>query len=124
MALLADQVQSIFHAVDILMFAVRNSSSDTYFRHFETGLEQLEVGVSAALETLSKSIVAGALFTEWPDLLAIVALLDRQAAEARKAGATMNYPLDEILRFYFLLLSSQKLADELGLVRSLHANTN
>ncbi len=129
LALLADQVQRIFHAVDILVFAVRDSSSDTYFRHFETGLEQLEDGVSAALETLSKSIAAGELFPEWPDLPAIVASLDQQAAEARKTGATMNYPLDEILRFYFLLLSSQKLADELGLVHSrlaarLPANTN
>ena len=30
----------------------------------------------------------------------------------------MNYPLDEILRFYFLLLSSRNLAGELELVRS------
>jgi uncharacterized membrane protein YccC len=121
LALLVDQVRRIFHAVEILVFAVRDCSSDTYFRNFESGLEQLEDGVCAALETLSKTIAAGKLWPEWPDLPAIVASLDRQAAEARKAGVTMNYPLDEILRFYFLLLSSQKLVDELELVHSLLA---
>jgi uncharacterized membrane protein YccC len=121
LALLAEQVRRIHHAVEILVFAVRDCSSDTYFRNFESGLEQLEDGVSAELETLSKSIAAGKLFPEWPDLPAIVASLDQQAAEARKAGATMSYPLDEILRFYFLLLSSQKLVEELELVHSLLA---
>ncbi len=121
LALLVDQVRRIFHAVEILVFAVRDCSSDTYFRNFETGLEQLEDRVSTGLEALSKSIAAGKLFPEWPDLPAIVASLDQQAAEARKAGVTMNYPLDEILRFYFLLLSSQKLVDELELVHAMLA---
>jgi uncharacterized membrane protein YccC len=122
LALLADQVRRIYHAVEILVFAVRDCSSDTYFRNFESGLEQLEDGVSAALETLSKSIAAGKLFPEWPALPAVVASLEHQAAEARKAGVTMNYPLDEILRFYFLLLSSQKLVEDLELVHSLLAS--
>jgi uncharacterized membrane protein YccC len=121
LALLADQVHRIFHAVETLEFAVRDCSSDTYFRNFQSGLDRLEAGICAALETLSKSIAAGKLSPEWPDLPAIVASLDEQAAEARKAGATMNYPLDEILRFYFLLLSSRKLVDELELVHSLAA---
>jgi hypothetical protein len=30
----------------------------------------------------------------------------------------MNYPLDEILRFYFLLLTSRSLIDELEMARS------
>ena len=33
----------------------------------------------------------------------------------------MNYPLDEILRFYFLLLTSRNLIDELERVRALAA---
>ncbi len=121
LALLADQVHRIFHAAETVEFAVRDCSSDTYFRNFHVGLDQLEDGICAALETLSKSIAAGKLSPEWPDLPAIVASLDERAAEARKARATMNYPLDEILRFYFLLLSSRKLIDELELVHSLAA---
>jgi len=119
LALLSDRVQRIFDAAEPLEFAVRDCSSDSYFRKFQSGLEQLEDGVSAALETLSKSIAAGKLSPEWPNLPSIVDSLDEQAAEARKAGATMNYPLDEILRFYFLLLSSRKLVDELELLHSL-----
>jgi hypothetical protein len=114
-------VQRIFQAVETLEFAVRDCSSDSYFRNFEGGLEQLEDGTSAALETLSKSVAAEKLAPEWPALPAIVASLDEHAAEARKAGATINYPLDEILRFYFLLLSSRKLVDELEWVHSLLA---
>jgi uncharacterized membrane protein YccC len=118
LASLVDQVQRIFHATETLEFAVRDSSSDAYFRNFQTGLEQLENGVAAALETLSKSIAEGKLDAPWPDLSAIIASLDEQAGQARKSGATMNYPLDEILRFYFLLLTSRNLIDELEMVHS------
>jgi uncharacterized membrane protein YccC len=119
LALLVHQVERIFHAVESLEFAVRDSASDTYGRKFQNGLDQLEDGVGSALETLSKSFAAGELYPEWPDLPAIIASIDEQAAEARKAGATMHYPLDEILRFYFLLLTSRNLIDELELVHRL-----
>ena len=49
------------------------------------------------------------------------ASLDDQAAQAREAGANMNYSLDEILRFYSLLLSSRNLAGELELAHPLAA---
>ncbi len=118
LTLLAAQVQRIFRATETLEFAVRDSSSDAYFRNFQTGLEQLENGVTAALETLSKSIAVGKPSAPWPDLPAMIAALDEQAAQARKSGASMNYPLDEILRFYFLLLTSRNLIDELEMVHS------
>jgi len=121
LALLAQQVERIFRALDTLDLAVRDSSSDTYFHSFQNGLDQLADGVSAALETLSRSIAAGNPDAEWPDLPAIIGSLDAQAAKARKAGATIQYPLDEILRFYFLLLTSRDLIGELELVRSLAA---
>jgi hypothetical protein len=37
----------------------------------------------------------------------------------RKSGAAVNHPLDEILRFYSLLLGSRNLAQELELGRAL-----
>jgi hypothetical protein len=119
LALLAQQVERIFRAVETLEFAVRDSSSDVYFRNFDDGLEQLEDGVSRTLETLSKSIAAGWLYPKWPDLGAIIASLDEEAAQARNAGATMDFALDEILRFYYLLLSSRNLAGELAGTREL-----
>jgi uncharacterized membrane protein YccC len=118
LALLANQVERIFQAVDSLELAIRDSSSDTYFRSFETVLERLEAGVSAALDSLSKSIATGKLHPEWPDLGSMIDTLDEQAAQARKLGATMNHPLDEVLRFYFLLLSSRNLIGELQLLRN------
>ncbi len=111
LAVLAHQVNRIFHAVDTLEFA--NSASDTYFRNFEIALDDVEEGISRALDALSKSIAAGKLYPEWPDLEAMTSKLDEQAAQAREAGSTMNYPLDEILRFYSLLLSSRNLFGEL-----------
>jgi uncharacterized membrane protein YccC len=118
LALLAIQVERIFHSIEALEFAIHDSAADTYFRNFETALEQLEDGISTALIALSKSIAAGKLYPEWPDLNALIASLDAQAAQARQAGATMNYPLDEILRFYSLLLSSRNLTGELELARA------
>jgi len=121
LALLVHQVERIFRAVETLEFAVRDSSSDTYFLNFQTGLEQLEDGVFTALERLSKSIAAGKLYPEWPDLPGIIGSIDEHAAQARKSGVTIKYALDEILRFYYLLLSSRNLTGELELVRALAA---
>lgn len=115
LAWLANQVDRIVRAVETLEFAVRDSSLDSYYRGFETELDPLEHGVCAALASLSKSIAAWKLYAEWPKLTEIVESIDDQAAQARKAGATMNYPLDEILRFYSLLLSSRNLTSELEL---------
>jgi uncharacterized membrane protein YccC len=122
LAMLVHQVERIFHAVDSLEFAIRDGSSDTYFRNFETGLEHLDAGVSAAFDSLSKGIAAGKPYSDWPDLSRMIASLDEQAAQARKTGATINYSLDEILRFYSLLLSSRNLAEELKLLHSFAAS--
>jgi uncharacterized membrane protein YgaE (UPF0421/DUF939 family) len=122
LALLAQQVERVYRAVETLDFAARGNSSDTYYHNFQAGLDQLENAVSAALGNLSKSIATGKLDPDWPDLPAIIAALDEQAAEARKAGATLPYPLDEILRFYFLLLTSRNLIGELELMRSFGAS--
>jgi len=122
LALLAQQVERLYRAVETLDFAARGNSTDTYYHNFQAGLDQLENAVSAALGNLSKSIAAGKLDPDWPDLPAIIASLDEQAAEARKAGATMPYPLDEILRFYFLLLTSRNLIGELELMRTFGAS--
>ncbi len=121
LALLAHQVERLFRAVETMEFAVRDSSSDTYFRNFEGELKQLEEGVSAALDALSKSIAAGKLYPEWPDLPGMIAALDQRASQAREAGASMNYSLDEILRFYSLLLGSRNLAGELELLHAFAA---
>jgi uncharacterized membrane protein YccC len=122
LALLVHQVERIFHAVDTLDFAVRDSSSsDTYALGFQTGLDQLEDGIATAIQILATSFAAGRLDTEWPAMPAIIASLDERAAQSRAAGITISYPLEEILRFYFLLLTSRNLIDELELVHSLAA---
>jgi uncharacterized membrane protein YccC len=119
LALLVHQTERIYHSVETLEFAARDSASDTYHQQFQTGIRQLEDGVSMALTTLARSFAAGAIGPEWPDFPPIIASLDEEAARARSAGATMKFPLDEILRFYFLLLTSRNLIDELELVHSL-----
>jgi uncharacterized membrane protein YccC len=118
LALLVIQVERIFHSIGTLEFDVRDSAADTYFRNFETGLARFEADVSDGLDALSKSIAAGKPYPDWPDLPATIASLEEQAAQARRPGATMNYPLDEILRFYSLLLSSRNLTGELELARA------
>ncbi len=122
LALLASQVERIFHAVESLEFAVRDSASDTYSRRFDAGLDRLRDAISLALDLLSKSIAEGELYGEWPGPLAAISALDEQAAHARKAAATHHYPLDEILRFYFLLLTSRNLIDELEMAHAFIAS--
>lgn len=119
LALLVRQVERIFHAVETLEFAVRDSAADTYARNFESGIEQLENGVARALETLGKSIGASKASTEWPDLGGIFGSLDDRASQSRKTGASIHYPLDEILRFYFLLFTCRNLIDEMESVHAL-----
>ena len=119
LALLVQQVDRVFRAVEALESAVRDSSTDTYFRSFDHDLEQLENGIASALASLSGGIATGTAGAPGPDLGAIVSSLESQAAAERTAGATMNYSLDEILRFYYLLLSSRNLAGEVELMRSL-----
>lgn len=121
LALLTDQVERIFRAVETLEFAVRDSSVDSYYRTFEAGLLQLEGSTSGALVLLSKSIAMWKIQAEWPDLKEAFESLDQQAAQARKEGATMHYALDEILRFYSLLLSSRNLISELELMHAVLA---
>jgi uncharacterized membrane protein YgaE (UPF0421/DUF939 family) len=114
LALLVNQVERIFATVETLEFAIPAGQPDAYSQNFEPGLEQLEAAVLRALDALSKRI-GGQSAAGWPDVAAVVSALDDQAEDARKAGVTQQYPLDEVLRFYFLLLSSRNLARELEL---------
>jgi len=134
LAMRVRQVERVFRAVELLEFAVRDGSPDAYlrndepyFRNFNAGLEQLEEGLAGTLQMLSESVASesaasGKLLHGWPNVNAAIASLEEQAAQARKAGATARYPLDEILRFYYLLLSSRNLAGEVELLCELVAD--
>jgi len=119
LALLVNHVERISYCIETLEFAVRDSEADTYFRNFEAGHAHLEAALSQALDSLAKSIRERKPAVEWPDLPAAVSSLEVQAARAREAGAGHGHSLDEILRFYSLLISSRNLALELELARSL-----
>jgi uncharacterized membrane protein YccC len=119
LALLANHVERIFHDIETLEFAVQDSEADTYARKFESGREHLEAAIVQALGSLAKSIREGKPTADWTDLSAAVSSLEAQAARAREAGAGQGYSLDEILRFYSLLISSRILAQELELAWSL-----
>jgi uncharacterized membrane protein YccC len=119
LALLVQQVERIFHALETLEFALRDGNVDAYFRNFEPAVARLEAGVSSALDSLSKKTAARESDSQWPDLASSVSTLDDQAAVARRAGATQKYPLDDVLRFYFMLLSSRNLVQELEVAHSL-----
>jgi uncharacterized membrane protein YccC len=119
LALLAAQVERIRQAVETLELAVRDGAQDTYLRSFEAELEQMHTRIAAAFGSLADSIRAGKPDPQWPHLMAAISALDNKAALARKSGAAASYPLDEILRFYSLLLSSRNLAQELELARDL-----
>ncbi len=119
LALLAAQVERIRQAVETLELAVRDGALDTYLRRFDAELEQMHTSIAAAFGSLADSIRAGQPDPQWPHLMAVISALDNKAALARTSGAAASYPLDEILRFYSLLLSSRNLAQELELARDL-----
>lgn len=121
LVLLADQAERIFQAVETLEFAVRGGASDTYFRQFDAGLKQLQEAISRTLDSLAKSFTTRQLDGSVPNLVAMLSSIDDQAARAREAGATQRYPLDDVLRFYFLLTSSRNLVVELDRARALLA---
>lgn len=115
LVLQSNQAERIFQAVETLEFAVRGAASDSYFQKFAPGIEQMETGISQALESLAQSFATKKPDAIPHDLLPGISTLDEQAAHARQAGETLQYPLDEVLRFYFLLLTSRNLARELEL---------
>lgn len=119
LALLAHQAERVFGAVESLEFAVRDSSTDSYFRRFDPDIGELQDRVSGAFQALSKKAADPNAKAEWPELEPWIGKLDDEAAQARKAGQTIAYPLDEILRYYSLLLSSRNLIAELEVARSL-----
>jgi uncharacterized membrane protein YccC len=119
LALLAAQVERIRQAVQTLELALRDGAADTYHRRFDAELEQVHTSITAAFVAIANGIRTGKPGPQWADLLAPISVLDDKAAVARRSGATAGYPLDEILRFYSLLLSSRNLAQELELARAL-----
>jgi hypothetical protein len=121
LALLAAQVERIRDAVDALKLAVRDGAADTYPRKFDSELAQVRAAIVAAFGSLASSLRAGRTGSQWPQLTAAVSALDAKATLARTSGATASHPLDEILRFYALLLSTRNLTQELELARSLVA---
>jgi hypothetical protein len=82
-------------------------------------LEQLHTGVAAAFGSLANRVRTGQPDPPWPELTAAISALEKKAALVRTSGAAASCPLDEILRFYSLLLSSRYLAQELELARAL-----
>jgi uncharacterized membrane protein YccC len=119
LALLAAQVERIRQAVETLELAVRDGAQDTYHRRFDAELEQMHTSIAAALGSLADSILTGKPDPQWPDLMAAISALDNKAAVARKSAAAASHSLDEILRFYSLLLTSRNLAQELEAARHL-----
>ena len=51
----------------------------------------------------------------------MIASLDEQTARAREGGATMHHPLNEILRFYSLVLTSRNLVTEMEMAHAFAA---
>jgi uncharacterized membrane protein YccC len=119
LALLAAQVERIRRAVETLEFALRDSAPGTYARRFDAELEQLHSAIAADFGWLANSVRTGNGEPLWPDSTAAITALDEKATAARESGATASHPLDEILRFYSLLLSSRNLVQELELARGL-----
>ncbi len=119
LALLSAQLERIHDAVEALELAVRNSAPDTLAQQFAAELDRIRATFGAAFGSLPNSIRAGKPEVHWPDVMKPIAELNEKATEARKSGANAGYPLDEILRFYSLMLSTRNLAQELELAHEL-----
>ena len=122
LALMAVQVGRIRDALETLKLAVRDGAADAYFRRSDAELERVHAAVVAAFGSLANSMRTGKPQLEWPELTPAISALEEKAALTRKSGLTATYPLDEILRFYSLLLGSRILAQELELARGLVAS--
>jgi uncharacterized membrane protein YccC len=119
LARLAAHVDRIRQAVETLEFALRDGTPGTYRPRFDAELQQLHIFIAAAFGSLANSIRLGKPEPRWTELTAAIAALDKKATEERTSGAMASYPVDEVLRFYSLLLSSRNLAHELELARAL-----
>jgi uncharacterized membrane protein YgaE (UPF0421/DUF939 family) len=113
LALLMNHLRRLFEATDAADVATCGSAGDTYYKNLEPRLDELVVEISKALRQLGETVKAGRTDDQWFDLSQKVSALDEEAAAIRRTGATTQYSLDEILRFYSLLLALKNLASEL-----------
>lgn len=120
--LLAAQVERIRHAVETLELALRNGAPDTYVREFEAELAKTHACIAGAFASLAGSIRTGKPESRWPELSQAISALEKKAAEVRTSGKAARYPLDDILRFYSILLSTRNLAQELAMAREMPAS--
>jgi uncharacterized membrane protein YccC len=118
LALLMGHLRSFFEAIDAVEIATRESTSDTFRRKLEPELGRLVSDISGAFKGLAEAVTSGVAAAQWFELSREVSALEEKVAEIRKSGATTQYILDEILRFYAFLLVLKNLARELDFAHS------
>jgi uncharacterized membrane protein YgaE (UPF0421/DUF939 family) len=110
------QAERIYSALDGLELAATDSLSERYSDRFKPELDALTSALSEAFGCLTATIRTGSC-GRWPDLLAAGSLLEAKVAELRQRGTPATYDLEEVLRFYSLVLGLRNLARELVLAR-------
>ena len=113
---LSVQAERIYSALDGLELAATDSLSERYSDRFKPELDRLSLALSYAFECLAAIVRTGSS-GRWPDLVAAGSALEARVAQLRQSGAPSTYDLEEVLRFYSLVLGLRNLARELELAR-------
>jgi len=111
------QLTQLWQTIEALELATRDSRTDTYHRRCEPELGHLLRAISAAFPRRADNVTLGRSAFASTDVDHALAAVDDKVTALRTSGASRDYSLEEVARFYAFLISVKSLVKALeGLV--------
>jgi hypothetical protein len=103
----------LWQAIEALELATRDGHTDTYHRCYEPELDHLLRATSAAFQGRADNVTLGRSAFASTDVDHAVAAVDDKVTTLRTSGASRDYSLEEVARFYAFLISVKSLVKAL-----------
>ena len=104
----------LWQAIEALELATRAGHTDTYHRRFEPELGHLLSAIPVALQRLADNGTLGRSTYASTEVEHAVAAVNAKVTALRTAGASRDYSLEEVARFYAFLMSVKSLVKALA----------
>ena len=107
------QLTQLWQTIEALELATRDGHTDTYHRRCEPELGHLLRAISAAFQRRADNITRGRSTVASTDVDHAVAAVDDKVTALRTSGASRDYCLEEVARFYAFLIGVKSLVKAL-----------
>lgn len=113
LALFGEHLKRVLLAIEALELATRDQRKGAKEIRFEPELGDLMLGIGSSFRELEAEVEAGRYREKRNSLAPAVSALDAKIAKLRLSGSTLDFNLDEALRFYAFVSCLRNLAREL-----------